>query len=141
ATIASAAAEDWDDRQRLLDSWREVDGRVEQLRSVDWCEFSGTVEQHHSANTVRINGTFRDRATDNRFKGAFVVVNFPYSVADGDHVGRGQLLLAKQAGMFTYSSVLGGPRQLRKLDFGKPAWAPKPRDLTLQEKELARAAA
>jgi hypothetical protein len=142
AVTTAALAEDWELRQKTLDTWREVDGTVEQLRSADgWCEFSGVIEQHHDATTVRIRGTFRDRSEGRGYAGEFVVVNFPFTVADDDFVGRGQPLWAKKAGLYTYNSVLGGPRMLHKLDYGKPVSGPKPRELTPQEKELARAAA
>jgi hypothetical protein len=133
--------EDWAARQKLLATWREVEGEISKVDSKGWCEFEGVVEQHHSPTTIRVRGRYRERWTGDDFEGVFIVVNFPFTVADGDAIGTTHLYLAKPTGVYNYTSIMGGPRQLRKLDYGATVPAPPARELTPQEKELARAAA
>ncbi|HEX5400301.1 MAG TPA: hypothetical protein VFY06_14740, partial [Verrucomicrobiae bacterium] len=54
----------------------------------------------------------------------YFVANFPYKYADGDEVPA-NLYTAKRSGLYSYITVAGSKRTIRKLDYGKPCAEPE----------------
>jgi hypothetical protein len=116
--------------------WRVMNGYTNHTHTAGWAVFKGVVEQHHR-DGIRVRGSYYVRGSEIRHNGDFIVVNFPYEVADGDTIGYGPetFLLAWPSGLYEYTSVLGGPRTLRKLDWGKPIQVPARKPAVAMKKE------
>lgn len=67
----------------------------------------------------------------------YFVANFPYQVAEGDHLRPG-VYTAKEAGTYTYPTAIGGSRTIHKLDYGYPC-GPSPEYLEWLKRAQAAA--
>lgn len=125
-----------------VDPLRSLDGTIWRLSGVDkangWVEFQGKVVDVITGG-VRLQGSYTGYEGDDL---DFFVANFPYSVADNDWLGADSknhtFYLAKEAGTFTYPTVLGGTRTIRKLNYGEIYVPPPP---TPEQIAAAKAAA
>jgi hypothetical protein len=108
------------------DPWRKVNGTVVRT-TASWMWFYGTVLEVQPTG-IRVNGSYS--SLDGRQQGAleseFFVANFPYQVAEGDVISGSDSYLALPAGVYTYTTVLGGNRTIHELDYGVPCAAPPP---------------
>ena len=124
------------------DPWRILDGKTNiESESTGWIRFSGKVTNVHPGG-VMLSGYYGPsfnsvEPTD------FFVANFPYSVAEEDRVGPSgnAWYLAKPAGTYTYTTVLGGSRTVHKLDYGEIWTPPTPPPPTPEQVAAARAEA
>lgn len=119
-------------RQKLerlaMHPFRVVDGVTNGIRAKGWCTFHGEVVGVHP-DGIRVRGFYTPLDDPKWRSGAreFFVSNFPFETAEGDHIPMRSWYVAKLAGTYRYTTVLGGPRTLHKLDYGKPvAYTPPP---------------
>ena len=120
------------------------DGSITLCNGLDgkngWVNFEGKVLEVQSGG-IRIQGAFAGEPASGvsygyiRLDGndlgnekEFFVAHFPYDVAEGDWIGDNRqtktFYMAKEAGTYTYSTVLGGSRTIRKLEYGTPYTPP-----------------
>lgn len=123
---------------RVRDPYRLISNVVYTVREPSpehgWVEFQGRIWNVQSGG-VCINGSFTG------YEGDFYVAHFP-EAADNETVGRDAQTLtcycAKYAGTYTYSTVAGGTKTLRMLEYGEVYRPPAP---TQEEIEAAKKAA
>lgn len=126
-----AAARD-EEQQKLIrqafvphDPWRVFYGITNyvKLRGV---EFSGKVMDITSGG-VRIQGEFgtlfgTDYSPDSEQNyDDFFIAHYPYDVVNGQVIPSSYHLMAWYVGTYTYTTVNGGSRTIRKLDYGIPS--------------------
>ena len=96
--------------------------------STGWVEFSGRVWDVQSGG-ICIHGFYTGCVMTSDDGCDFFVANFPYEMANDERIGRSAktpiVWLAKVAGTHSYTTVSGGNRTLRKLDYGE-IYQPKP---------------
>ena len=126
------------------DPGRMIDGNVCIQNGVDgkngWVSFEGEVLEVQP-NGIRLRGSYageqesgvnygNDKYDRDLHTAEFFVAHYPYDVAEGDWIGDDTKTrtfhLAKEAGTYTYSTVLGGSRTIRKLEYGTPYTTPPP---------------
>jgi len=143
----AAAARD-EEQQRLirqafvpLDPWRVLDGTTNyvKLRGV---EFTGKV-MDITPDGVRIEGEFgtlfgTDYSPDSdQSYHVFFVAHYPYEVVTGQVIPSSYHMIAWYVGTYTYATVNGSSRTIRKLDYGIPS-DPAP-EFIQQQIEAAKA--
>ena len=107
---------------KVRDPWRVINGHTNAVLAAGGIRFEGKVLQVHH-NGVRILGKVGSAAEDDDDQ-EFIVVNFPYEVAENDSIGSGYDLFAVPNGTETYTTVNGASRTLHKLEYGRPCAAP-----------------
>lgn len=89
-----------------------------------------------------MRGTFTGLRASAEDGSDFFVANFPYEVAEGDVIGRDikakTFLCAKIDGVYTYHTVMGGSRTIKKLDYGDIYVPPPPTAGQLAAAKLAQ---
>lgn len=120
-----------------------------------WVSFEGKVLEVQSGG-IRIQGAYAGEPASGvsygyiRLDGEdlgnekeFFVAHFPYDVAEGDWIGDNRrtktFYMAKEDGTYTYSTVLGGSRTIRKLEYGTPYTPPPPPPPTPEQIAAAKA--
>lgn len=100
----------------IADPMREIGSKVVKVDD-SWFTINGVVEQVHPDVGVRIRG---DDGYD------FLVINFPYKVAEGDRVGDRLLVFkALPVGTYEYNTAMKSTRTIHKFDYGQ-IWTPPP---------------
>ncbi len=134
----------------IKDPYRTIDGRNFVVPGIDpqngWVSFQGTIVEVQPSG-VRINGSYTGYGMGGIGAGfgdaEYFVANFPYSVAENELIGTqpGELFIARTAGTYSYTTVLGGTKTLRKLDYGKIYVPPPPTPEQIAAAQKAAAAA
>ena len=113
---------------------------VSALRGKDgWVRFEGKVVEVQP-NGIRLQGYYDGYGSDEDTVD-FFVAHFPYNAAEGDWVGTHLFYLAKEAGTYTYTTVFGGSRTIRKLEYEIPYTPPPPPPPTPEQIAAAKAKA
>lgn len=118
--------------------WRIVDGETNSIVAVGWCHFGGEILQVHESGVIRVQGWYKPIGGLSRGGMEFVVINYPFRVADREVIGPDDWETAKEVGVYRYTTVLGSISTLRKLDWGQPCAAPSLPNPSAQEVEQAR---
>lgn len=125
--MAKRNPEAWAMRVRELGKapWRVVDGVTNHISGPGWVHFYGRVIGVHE-DGVRMWGWYErlDGGGPGSGPREFFVRRFPYRVADEERVSGDQWLMAKEVGTYRYSTLLGGVRTLRCLDYGEVVGPP-----------------
>jgi hypothetical protein len=121
-----ARKEAWDVLQMEHDfiprnPWRDLNGNTNYIKT-HGVGFCGKVVDI-TKDGVRIDGQFGElfrigydpKSNDN---GDFFVANFPFTVVNDQIISENEHLMAWHVGTYTYSTVNGGSRTIRKLDYG-----------------------
>ncbi len=113
------------------DPWRVINGRTYKVDK-NWVFFEGQVSQVLEGGII-LHGVFFSPGTDSS-EGDFFVQHFPFKAVDNSVFGYapGAFLCAKDAGTFTFITVLGATRTITKLDYGIPCAAPAPTDAQIK---------
>ncbi len=124
------------------DPWRAIDGATNYVKK-DGVEFCGKI-MDVTKDGVRIEGEFGELFGTGYFPGVydyedFFVANFPFDVVNDQVIPASQHLMAWRSGTYTYSTVNGGSRTIKKLDYGIPCEIPP--ELIKQQIEAAKARA
>ena len=132
------------------DPWRAINGETNYIKPIG-VEFCGKVVDV-TANGVRISGEFGSlfethylTSAEVAFSGVavnysdFFVANFPFEVVSEQVVSENQHLMAWYVGTYTYTTVNGASRTIKKLDYGTPCNPPP--ELIKQQIEAAKAKA
>ena len=125
------------------DPWRVLNGRTNYIK-INGREFCGKVVDVTS-DGIRIEGEFDELfAASYRgdiFKDAkypdFFVANYPFSVINDQIIKETDHQMAWSVGTYTYSTVNGGSRTIKKLDYGIPC--DPPAELIQKQNEAAKA--
>jgi TPR repeat protein len=122
------------------DPWRAIDEATNYVKT-DGVEFCGKIVDV-SKEGVRIEGSFGDLFQTSYYPSEsgysdYFVANFPFSVVNDQIISEGQHLMAWYVGTYTYSTVNGGSRTIKKLDYGIPCNPPA--ELIKRQIEAARA--
>lgn len=129
-------------REQLLflaeNPWRVVGGETNSVVADGWVHFYGHVIDVQPKG-ILVQGFWREVPERAEMALDFFVVGFPYQVADGDLLMGDRYYMAKQVGMYTYVTVLGGSRTVRKLDYGAVIYAPDRLDLDSEARSQAKA--
>lgn len=122
------------------DPWRKIDGQTNYAKGEGWVQFAGTIleVQPHG---IRVEGWYEKpplayNFTDNPGT-IFFVENYPYQCAEGESLSAHNLT-AKESGVYTYLTAIGGTSTIRKFGYGVPCDAPE--WFIKQQKEQADAA-
>jgi len=113
------------------DPWRVFGGETNYVRK-DGKQFCGKVLQA-AVGGVRVMGGYGelfhiryfnyvedyDRNTE------FFVANFPYTIAEDEVIPTSSHMMAYYVGTYTYTTVQGASRTIRKLDYGIPCDEPE----------------
>ncbi|HEX3625690.1 MAG TPA: hypothetical protein VH280_09710 [Verrucomicrobiae bacterium] len=142
---ALAQHTDWRTTFVPYDPWRVVDGQTNYVK-LHGVEFCGQImEIMHDG--IRIEGEWGDlgrpyypplgwQDDDHRkVYNDYFVTNFPYQVFPGEIFGSDKHLMAWYTGDYTYKTVHGVTRTIRKLDYGTPS-GPNPILLAAMQKQL-----
>jgi len=107
------------------DPWREIDGEKVYAKGTNWVHFSGRVLEVQPGG-IKLMGFYGPppHYTWLEDEHEFFIANFPYQCAENEMIDARRNFTAKQAGVFTYTTVLGGSATLRKLDYGTPCEIP-----------------
>jgi hypothetical protein len=130
------------------DPWRVLNGTTNYVK-LQGVEFCGKVVDI-TPNGVRIEGEFGDLCKTyypaegfsdvyNHDFQDFFVARFPFEVVNGQIISSDEHLMAWYVGAYTYTTVSGGSRTIRKLDYGIPC-GPAP-EFVQQQIEAAKAKA
>ncbi len=132
------------DRQRKMRAalreslWRVVDGLTESVLAPGWYQFEGKVVDVSSSG-IRVDGAFYTLLGETNGEGRdFWVANFPFPVADGQHLERTNFYAARRAGMYSYPTVASSRRTIPKFDFGEIVKPPAPVARTAEQIAEAR---
>jgi len=132
AVQAEAAAETEYEREFVPhDPWRTHDGETNYIKAVGF-EFCGKVLQVADGG-VRITGNYGPIFTAHYYSNIedidnnseFFVANYPYTIAEDELISESSHLMAYYVGTYTYTTVQGASRTIRKLDYGIPCDAPQ----------------
>lgn len=113
------------------DAWRAYDGQTNYIRK-DGVEFCGKVLQVQP-DGVRVSGDYGtiftthyfSRIEDSDRNQEFFVAHFPYSAAEDELISPENHYMAYYVGTYTYTTVQGASRTIRKLDYGIPCDVPQ----------------
>ena len=145
------------------DPWRNINGQVVPVKGPYWVQFVGKVVEVQPKG-IRVEGYYGwpfiwpDNVTsqtllcsNDEYKNGqgilpipdvqeFFVKDFPYEPADGDYIlwENKRMALLGSGSPHTYTTVMGGSRTLRQLDYGTVAAPPAPRPATPEEIEAQR---
>jgi hypothetical protein len=123
------------------DPWRAIDGQTNYAKGEGWAAFSGKVLEVQPTG-IRVNGSYGIPPDifpeENRGSGIFFVSGFPYQVAENEIIDGRNKYTAKENGVYTYPTAIGGTSTIRKLDYGIPRDPPE--WFIKQQKEQADAA-
>jgi hypothetical protein len=124
------------------DPWRAIDGATNYIKK-DGVEFCGKV-MDVTKDGARIEGSFGELFETTYAPRVynyddFFVANFPFEVVNNQVIPASQHLMAWHVGTYTYSTVNGGSRTIKKLDYGIPCEIPP--ELIKQQIEAAKARA
>ena len=88
-----------------------------------WVKFSGKIWNVQPSG-VCIKGFYTGSGYGDYAEGVdFFVANFPYQVAEDENISG---YFAKEAGVYTYATAIGGTKTIRKLDYGAVYIPPPP---------------
>ena len=127
------------------DPWRAINGETNFVK-LDGVEFCGKVVDV-TPHGVRISGDFDELFNASYFPNTssdytdFFVTNFPFEVVNDQVIPENEHLMAWYVGTYTYSTVNGGSRTIKKLDYGIPCGIPTALVKAAQEAAQARAIA
>jgi hypothetical protein len=103
------------------DPWREIDGQTNLAKSEGWVNFSGKVLEVQPTG-IRVDGDYgippNRFPEENRGTGIFFVSGFPYQLAENEIIDGRDRYTAKENGVYTYPTAIGGTSTIRKLDYG-----------------------
>jgi hypothetical protein len=127
------------------DPWRTIDGQTNYIKN-NGVEFCGKILEVQP-NGVRISGDYGELFRTGYFSDInnedrnqeFFVANFPFEAAENELIPESHHWMAYYAGTYTYQTVNGNSRTIRKLDYGIPCDPPK--ELIKEIEELNRIAA
>ena len=125
------------------DPWRELNGTTNYIRK-EGVEFCGKVLEVQPGG-IRVSGDYSTLFRANYWSdiehsdlnSEFFVANFPFEVAEDEVISESKHLMAWYIGTYTYHTVNGGSRTIRKLDYGKPC--DEPAEEILKDQQAARA--
>ena len=125
-----------------LSPWRELNGQTNYIK-IDGVEFCGKI-MDVSKDGVRIEGDYGDLFETQYIPSIhnytdYYVANFPFEVVDGQIVSENKHLMAWYVGTYTYTTVNGGSRTIKKLNYGTPC--DPPAELIKAQAEAAKARA
>ena len=103
------------------DPWRVVNGvtnYIPRARLGRWRRFAGEVLQVTEGG-VRLMGYCEGVSLNVAHNVEFLVAGFPYEKAENEFVSIADNCTAQEAGVFTYTTVLGATRTIRKLEYGR----------------------
>ncbi len=113
------------------DPWRLIESTTNYARGRGWVQFMGKVVDV-ADNGIRVAGVYGEpmeieyfSSQEHNYKD-FWIENFPYQVANDDVIGTTVNYTALEAGTYSYKTVNGGSRTIRKFDYGIPRQAPPP---------------
>lgn len=127
------------------DPWRAIDNATNYVK-IEGVEFYGKIVDITSAGII-INGSYGKLYGDpypkpyspNLFDyDDFFVANFPFEVVNDQVIQEDEHLMAWYVGTYTYTTVSGASRTIKKLDYGVPCGPPAP---TKEQIEAAKAKA
>jgi hypothetical protein len=124
------------------DPWRAINGATNYVK-IDGVVFCGKIVDV-TKEGVRIEGSF-GKLFDTHYNPTvyeyqdFFVANFPFEVVTDQVIPESEYLMAWQVGTYTYSTVNGGSRTIKKLDYGTPSNPPA--ELIQKQIEAAKARA
>lgn len=119
--------EEYLDKKKIIpkDPWREIYGEKIYLMSSDshfsFIRFGGQVLET-APNGIRVLGWVEDNYSD---KTEYFVLNFPYSLKDGESIYPNEINKALADGEFSYVTEDGFAKKLKKLNYGSPCARPK----------------
>lgn len=133
------------------DPWRYFTetGETISAKNTNFVQFVGQVLEVHKDKGIRVQGYFGKPCMWPGGTAAFTtpqnnipipdqieffVEGFPYAVFEGDFITWEQSRVAVPSGAYSYSTVGGTSRMLRKLQYGIPTTEPPARPLTAEEK-------
>ncbi len=135
---------------RVEDPVRQIGDQVWAIRGGDgengWVRFHGRVLEVQSGG-VRITGSYAGYGNGDGSGGPylddreFFVAHFPYAGAENEYLRMDRIYVAREAGTYTYTTVLGGSRTIRKLEYGVPYVPPPPTPAQIEAAQKAAAAA
>ena len=122
--------------------WRVLNGITNYVK-LQGVEFCGKVVDI-TPNGVRIEGQYGTLCSTGYYPADysyndFFVANYPFEVVDGQIISSEEHLMAWYVGTYTYTTVNGSSRTIRKLDYGIPC-GPAP-EFVQEQIEAARAKA
>jgi len=111
--------------------WRAFNGVTNYIKNTDAVEFCGKILEVQPKG-VRINGDYDKLFSATYFSSIendsqnqeFFVANFPFEAAENESVPESRHLMAYYVGTYAYTTVNGGSRTIRKLDYGIPCEPP-----------------
>jgi Sel1 repeat len=112
-----------------LDPWRSIYGITNYIKN-SGVEFCGKIIKVQPTG-VRIKGSYGPLFTtsynpsdfgDNNTE--FFVANFPFEAAENEFIPETNHWMAFYVGTYSYTTVAGGSRTIRKLDYGNPCTPP-----------------
>ena len=119
------------------DPWRVINGETNYVK-LTGREFCGKVVDV-SSDGIRIEGEFgdvfshyypasgfSDTSLAEHGYSDFWVANFPFEVVSGQIISSDEHLMAWAVGTYSYNTVQGGSRTIKKLDYGVPCAPPPP---------------
>lgn len=122
------------------DPWRNINGSTNYAKGAGWVLFKGKILEVQPTG-VRIEGWWEVQGIV-RLDVEFFVAGFPYQVVENQIIGpTRQPYSAKESGVYTYPTVTGGTRTIRKLDYGVPCDPPEELLKRANAQAEARAAA
>jgi hypothetical protein len=91
------------------DPWRIINGATNHpSAATGWVKWSGTITQV-LPDGVLVSGFWGAHdVLENEWGVDFFVANFPYQFAEGETIMPPNFYVAKPAGMYSYTTVLGG---------------------------------
>jgi len=124
------------------DPWRAMSGKTNYIKA-DGVEFCGKV-MDVTKDGVRIEGAYGDLFGTSYIPSMysyddFFVANFPFEVVNDQVIPQSEHLMAWYVGTYTYSTVNGSSRTIKKLNYGIPC--DPPAELIKQQQEAAAARA
>jgi hypothetical protein len=111
------------------DPWREIGGQTNLAKGDGWVQFGGKIIEVQPTG-IRVNGEHGKPplafSPDGSYEPVeiFFVENYPYQCAEGENLVSAQHLTAKESGVYTYPTAIGGTSTIRKLDYGVPCGVP-----------------
>jgi hypothetical protein len=121
------------------DPWRAIDGKTNYAKGDGWDGFFGKVLEVQS-NGIRIEGDCVRPGANTiihpeqgemipegyyaTHQEEFFVENYPYQCTESESLSLSENLTAKEVGVYTYQTVMGGTRTIPKLVYGVPCAVP-----------------
>jgi len=124
------------------DPWREIEGQTNYAKGNGWVQFHGKVLEVQP-NGIRVEGdcvmpgvgtTIHPEQGENIPTGVgpftthveeFFVNNYPYQCTESENLSLSENLTAREVGVYTYQTAMGGSRTIPKLDYGVPCDIPE----------------